>query len=187
MQWKITSCKSTASVFGKYAGGIAGKNSSGKCRIYGCYNEGTIETDGGNAGGIYGKDDGFDFDIKGCYNIGTVQGKQGGEDLGAITSSSSASGSSVMASCYVKENMPLPMLRRKQYSVPLTGLLPQAAQCGTPTQAMTVHTQQTPAVCLPAIISSGNPSVVGTAVRLNILSSGGRSKDVYTLCYRCVG
>ena len=99
---KITSCKSTASVFGKYAGGIAGKNSSGKCRIYGCYNEGTIETDGGNAGGIYGKDDGFDFDIKGCYNIGTVQGKQGGEALGAITSSS-ASGSSVMASCYVKE------------------------------------------------------------------------------------
>ena len=75
---KIISCKSTASVFGKHAGGIAGKNSSGKCSIYGCYNEGTIETDGGNAGGIYGKDDGFDFDIKGCYNIGTVQGKQGG-------------------------------------------------------------------------------------------------------------
>ena len=99
---KIISCKSTASVFGKYAGGIAGRNSSGKCSIYGCYNEGVIETDGGNAGGIYGKDGGFDFDIKGCYNIGTVQGKQGGELLGAITSSS-ASGSSVMASCYVKE------------------------------------------------------------------------------------
>ena len=43
-----------------------------------------------------------DFDIKGCYNIGTVQGRQGGEVLGAITSSS-ASGSSIMASCYVKE------------------------------------------------------------------------------------
>lgn len=99
---KIISCKSTASVFGKYAGGIAGRNSSGKCSIYGCYNEGVIETEGGNAGGIYGKDDGFDFDIKGCYNIGTVQGKQGGEVLGAITSSS-ASGSSVMASCYVRE------------------------------------------------------------------------------------
>ena len=99
---KIISCKSTASVFGKYAGGIAGRNSSGKCSIYGCYNEGVIETEGGNAGGIYGKDDGFDFDIKGCYNIGTVQGRQGGEILGAITSSS-ASGSSVMASCYVKE------------------------------------------------------------------------------------
>ena len=99
---KIISCKSTASVFGKYAGGIAGRNSSGKCSIYGCYNEGVIETDGGNAGGIYGKDDGFDFDIKGCYNIGTVQGRQGGEVLGAITSSS-ASGSSVMASCYVRE------------------------------------------------------------------------------------
>ena len=99
---KIISCKSTASVFGKYAGGIAGRNSSGKCSIYGCYNEGVIETEGGNAGGIYGKDDGFDFDIKGCYNIGTVQGRQGGEVLGAITSSS-ASGSSVMASCYVRE------------------------------------------------------------------------------------
>ena len=99
---KIISCKSTASVFGKYAGGIAGGNSSGKYSIYGCYNEGTIETDGGNAGGIYGKDGGYDFDIKGCYNIGTVQGKQGGEVLGAITSSS-ASGSSVMASCYVRE------------------------------------------------------------------------------------
>ena len=99
---KIISCKSTASVFGKYAGGIAGRNSSGKCSIYGCYNEGVIETEGGNAGGIYGKDDGYDFDIKGCYNIGTVQGRQGGEVLGAITSSS-ASGSSVMASCYVRE------------------------------------------------------------------------------------
>ena len=99
---KIISCKSTASVFGKYAGGIAGRNSSGKCSIYGCYNEGVIETEGGNAGGIYGKDDGYDFDIKGCYKIGTVQGRQGGEDLGAITSSS-ASGSSVMASCYVRE------------------------------------------------------------------------------------
>ena len=99
---KIISCKNTASVFDKYAGGIAGGNSSGKYSIYGCYNEGTIETDGGNAGGIYGKDGGYDFDIKGCYNIGTVQGKQGGEVLGAITSSS-ASGSSVMASCYVKE------------------------------------------------------------------------------------
>ena len=99
---KIISCKSTASVFGKYAGGIAGGNSSGKYSIYGCYNEGTIETDGGNAGGIYGKDGGYDFDIKGCYNIGTVQGKQGGEVLGAITSSS-GSGSSVMASCYVRE------------------------------------------------------------------------------------
>ena len=79
------------------------------------------------------------------------------------------------------------MLRRKQYSVLLAGLLPQTTQCGTPTQVMTVHTQQAPTVCLPAIISSGNPSAVGTVVRPNILSSGGRSKDVYTLCYRCVG
>ena len=97
----ITSCKSTASVSGKDAGGIAGGNGTAKAFIYGCYNEGTIETDGGNAGGIYGKDSGFEFDIEGCYNIGTVQGKQGGEALGAITSSPNNS-RCTMTSCYVK-------------------------------------------------------------------------------------
>ena len=95
----IISCKNTASVSGKYAGGIAGMESSAIPKIYGCYNEGSI--DGENAGGILGKNGGYGCEIKGCYNIGTVQSSLGGT-FGAITSST-ASGSSVMASCYVKE------------------------------------------------------------------------------------
>ena len=105
---RIISCKNTATVFGKEAGGIAGRNSTAKAIIYGCYNEGIIETNGGSAGGIYGKDDDFEFDIKGCYNIGTVRSSSGGGELGAITSywgDNSASYS--MASCYVKEKYAL--------------------------------------------------------------------------------
>ncbi len=99
----IISCKNTASVFGREAGGIAGRNSTAKAIIYGCYNEGTIETDGGSAGGIYGKDDDFGFDIKGCYNIGTVQSSSGAGSLGAITSYWGDNGSDyTMTSCYVK-------------------------------------------------------------------------------------
>ena len=95
----IISCKNTASVSGKYAGGIAGKEVSAIPDIYGCYNEGAI--DGENAGGILGKNDGYGCEIKGCYNIGAIQSSAGGA-FGAITSST-ADGSSVMASCYVKE------------------------------------------------------------------------------------
>ena len=49
---KIISCKNTASVSGKEAGGIAGQESSAIPKIYGCYIEGSI--DGENAGGILG-------------------------------------------------------------------------------------------------------------------------------------
>ena len=96
---KIISCKNTASVSGKEAGGIAGRESSAIPKIYGCYNEGAI--DGTNAGGILGKNDGYGCEIKGCYNIGAIQSSSGGT-FGAITSSAAA-GSSVMASCYVRE------------------------------------------------------------------------------------
>ena len=96
---KIISCKNTASVSGKEAGGIAGRESSAIPKIYGCYNEGAI--DGANAGGILGKDGGYGCEIKGCYNIGAIQSSSGGT-FGAITSST-AGGSSIMASCYVKE------------------------------------------------------------------------------------
>ena len=96
---KIISCKNTASVSGEEAGGIAGRESSAIPKIYGCYNEGAI--DGANAGGILGKNDGYGCEIKGCYNIGAIQSSSGGT-FGAITSST-ADGSSVMASCYVKE------------------------------------------------------------------------------------
>ena len=96
---KIISCKNTASVSGKEAGGIAGRESSTIPKIYGCYNEGAI--DGEYAGGILGKNDGFGCEIKGCYNIGAIQSSSGGT-FGAITSSAAA-GNSVMASCYVKE------------------------------------------------------------------------------------
>ena len=96
---KIISCKNTASVSGKEAGGIAGRESSAIPKIYGCYNEGAI--DGEYAGGILGKNDGYGCEIKGCYNIGAIQSSSGGT-FGAITSST-ASGSSVMASCYVRE------------------------------------------------------------------------------------
>ena len=96
---KIISCKNTASVSGKEAGGIAGQESSAIPKIYGCYNEGSI--DGENAGGILGKNGGYGCEIKGCYNIGAIQSSSGGT-FGAITSST-ADGSSVMASCYVRE------------------------------------------------------------------------------------
>ena len=96
---KIISCKNTASVSGKEAGGIAGRESSTIPKIYGCYNEGAI--DGEYAGGILGKNDGFGCEIKGCYNIGAIQSSSGGT-FGAITSSAAA-GNSVMASCYVRE------------------------------------------------------------------------------------
>ena len=96
---KIISCKNTASVSGKEAGGIAGRESSAIPKIYGCYNEGAI--DGEYAGGILGKNDGYGCEIKGCYNIGAIQSSSGGT-FGAITSST-ADGSSIMASCYVKE------------------------------------------------------------------------------------
>nr|DAI35375.1 MAG TPA: hypothetical protein [Caudoviricetes sp.] len=69
-------------------------------------------------------------------------------------------------------------LAARQYSVMELGLPPQTVQCGLPPRTMTVHTQKAPAMSLPAIISSGNPSAVGTAVRPNIPNSGGRSKHV---------
>ncbi|RHB96428.1 DUF6562 domain-containing protein [Bacteroides eggerthii] len=96
---KIISCKNTASVSGKEAGGIAGREFSAIPKIYGCYNEGAI--DGEYAGGILGKNDGYGCEIKGCYNIGAIQSSSGGT-FGAITSST-ADDSSIMASCYVKE------------------------------------------------------------------------------------
>ena len=96
----ITNCSFSGSVRGtETVGGIAGRESSAIPKIYGCYNEGAI--DGANAGGILGKNDGYGCEIKGCYNIGAIQSSSGGT-FGAITSST-ADGSSVMASCYVKE------------------------------------------------------------------------------------
>ena len=179
---KIISCKNTASVSGKEAGGIAGRESSAIPKIYGCYNEGAI--DGEYAGGILGKNDGYGCEIKDATI--SVRYKVRREGLLELLLLLPQTVALLWLHAMSGKNMPLPMLRRKQYSVLLAGLLPQATQCGTPTQVMTVHTQQAPTVCLPAIISSGNPSAVGTVVRPNILSSGGRSKDVYTLCYRCV-